>query len=85
LLRPVTLSAVIVLGHISLKIYDLVVSMTGSGAGFITDVPAFFMWETTFRGNHFARGAGIATILLVMVAVLIVPYLTWSTRTEAEL
>jgi glucose/mannose transport system permease protein len=43
------------------------------------------MWDTTFRGNHFARGAAIATILLLMVAVLIVPYLTWSTRSEAEL
>ena len=85
LLRPVTLSAVIVLGHISLKIYDLIVSMTGPGIGFATDVPAYFMWDTTFRGNHFARGAAIAIILLFMVAVLIVPYLTWSTRSEAEL
>ena len=85
LLQPITLSAVIVLGHISLKIYDLVVSMTGPGIGFATDVPAYFMWDTTFRGNHFARGAAIAIILLVMVAVLIVPYLVHSTRTEAEL
>jgi len=85
LLRPVTLSAIIVLGHISLKIYDLVVSMTGPGIGFATDVPAYFMWDTTFRGNHFARGAAIAFILLLTVAVLIVPYLTWSTRSEAEL
>jgi len=85
LLQPITLSAVIVLGHISLKIYDLIVAMTGPGIGFATDVPAYFMWDTTFRGNHFARGAAIAIILLVMVAVLIVPYLTWSIRTEAEI
>jgi glucose/mannose transport system permease protein len=85
LLQPVTLSAVIVLGHTSLKIYDLIVAMTGPGIGFATDVPAYFMWDTTFRGNHFARGAAIAIVLLIMVAVLIVPYLTWSTRTEAEL
>jgi len=85
LLQPVTLSAVIVLGHMSLKIYDLIVSMTGPGIGFATDVPAYFMWDTTFRGNHFARGAGIAIVLLIMVAVLIVPYLVHSTRTEAEL
>jgi len=85
LLRPILLSAVIVLGHISLKIYDLIVAMTGPGIGFATDVPAYYMWDTTFRGNHFARGAAIAIILLVMVAVLIVPYLTWSTRSEAEL
>jgi len=85
LLQPVTLSAVIVLGHISLKIYDLVVSMTGPGIGFATDVPAYFMWDTTFRGNHFARGAAIAIVLLIMVAILIVPYLLHSIRTEAEL
>ncbi len=85
LLQPITLSAVIVLGHISLKIYDLVVSMTGPGIGFATDVPAYYMWDTTFRGNHFSRGAAIAVVLLIMVAVLIVPYLIHSTRTEAEL
>ena len=85
LLRPITLSAVIVLGHISLKIFDLVVSMTGPGPAFATDVPAFYMWDTTFRGNNFAVGAAIATILLVSVAVLVVPYLINTMRTEAEL
>jgi glucose/mannose transport system permease protein len=59
--------------------------MTGPGIGFSTDVPAFFMWDTTFRGNHFARGSSIAIILLLMVAGLIIPYLVWSTRSEAEL
>ncbi len=85
LLQPITLSAVIILGHISLKIYDLIVSMTGPGIGFSCDVPAYFMWDTTFRGSRFARGAAIAIVLLAMVAVLIVPYLVHSTRTEAEL
>lgn len=85
LLRPITLSAVIVLGHISLKIFDLVVSMTGKGPAFATDVPAYFMWETTFRGNNFAQGAAIATILLITVAFLVVPYLINQIRSEAEL
>jgi glucose/mannose transport system permease protein len=85
ILQPITLSVVIVLGHISLKIFDLVVSMTGPGPAFATDVPAFFMWDTTFRGNNFAQGAAVATILLVTVAVLVVPYLVNTFRTEAEL
>jgi glucose/mannose transport system permease protein len=84
LLKPITLSAVIILGHISLKIFDLVVAMTGPGPGFSSDVPAFFMFDTTFRGNHFAQGAAIAEILLVLVALLTVPYLVHSTRTEVE-
>lgn len=84
LLQPITLGAVIILGHISLKIFDLVVAMTGAGPAFSSDVPAFFMWDTTFRGNNFAQGAAIATILLISVAVLIVPYLVYNMRTEAE-
>ncbi len=84
MVRPVTLAAVIVLGHISLKIFDLVVSMTGPGPAFATDVPAFFMWDTTFRGNNFAQGAAIATILLMLVAVLMIPYLVYSRRSEAR-
>lgn len=84
LLQPITLSAVIILGHISLKIFDLVVAMTGPGPGFSSDVPAFFMFDTTFRGNHFAQGAAIAEVLLVLVAMLTVPYLIYSTRTEVE-
>jgi glucose/mannose transport system permease protein len=85
LLTPITLSAVIILGHMSLKIFDLVVSMTGPGPAFATDVPAFFMFDTTFRGNNFAQGAAIAILLLIIVAVLVVPYLRYTARTEAEL
>jgi glucose/mannose transport system permease protein len=84
MLRPITLSAVIILGHMSLKIFDLVVSMTGPGPAFATDVPAFFMFDTTFRGNNFAQGAAIAIMLLIMVAVLVVPYLVYTNRTETE-
>jgi len=84
LLQPVTLSAVIILGHISLKIFDLIYSMTGPGAGFSTDVPALYMLITVYQGNHFARGAAIAIILLVLVSVLVVPYLIYNARTEVE-
>jgi len=84
LLRPITLSAVIILGHISLKIFDLISAMTGPGPAFATDVPAYYMFDTVFRGNHFARGAAIAIILLVSVAVLVVPYLVNAIRTEVH-
>ena len=85
LLRPITLGAIIVLGHISLKIYDLIVAMTGPGPGFSCDVPAYFMWDSAFRANRFAEGAAIAVILLSMVSLLIIPYLLLSIRREAKL
>jgi glucose/mannose transport system permease protein len=85
ILRPITLSALIVLGHISLKIFDLVYTMTGKGPGFVTDVPGIFMFETTFQGNHYAQGATISMIMLLMVALVIVPYLIFSLRREVEI
>ncbi|KIL35796.1 sugar ABC transporter permease [Cohnella kolymensis] len=79
-LRPITMSLIIILAHISLKIFDLVYAMTGPGAMFVTDVPGVYMFETTFRGNHYAQGAGIAIIMLLLVSLLIVPYLVSNMR-----
>lgn len=84
LLKPITLSVVIVLGHISLKIFDLVAAMSKKGPGFATDVPAYFMFETTFQGDHYSQGASIAIFMLITVSLLIIPYLVYSTRTETR-
>ncbi|MBN1811653.1 MAG: sugar ABC transporter permease [Anaerolineae bacterium] len=85
MLQPITLSALIMLGHTSLKIFDLVYTMTGSGSGFVTDVPGIFMFETTFQGNHYAQGATISMVMLIMVSLVIIPYLIFSLRQEVEL
>jgi glucose/mannose transport system permease protein len=84
LLHPITLTAVIILGHISLKIFDLTVSMTGPGPGFATDVPSLFMYQTTFFGSRFSQGASIAIVLLLLVSMLIVPYLIYNARNEVQ-
>ena len=84
LLRPITLSAVIILGHISLKIFDLVYVMTFGGPGHATDMPSLYMWIATFQQFLYARGAAIAIVLLLLVALLIVPYLVFNLRGETE-
>ena len=83
LLRPITLSAVIILGHISLKIFDLIVAISQNNIAL--DVPSVYMWRTTFDGLNYGRGAAIGILMLVTVAVLIIPYLVNSMRAEAEL
>jgi glucose/mannose transport system permease protein len=79
-LRPVTFAALIILGHISLKVFDLIVAI--SGKQIITDVPAVYMWAMVFDAHDFAKGAAIATYMLLAVAVLIIPYLVYIVRTE---
>lgn len=83
LLSPITLSAMIILGHISLKVFDLIVAIAGKQIPL--DVPAIYMWQTTFDGYFFGRGAAIGILLLFSVAVLIIPYLRYTLKHEAEL
>lgn len=82
LLRPITLSAAIVLGHISLKIFDLIYAMTGPDL-FPVTVPGVQVY-TMFRSNNFAKGGAIAIVLLILVALVIVPYLITALRSEHE-
>ena len=83
LLRPVILSAIIILGHMSLKIFDLIVTVVGKQLPL--DMPSIYMWQATFDGLFFGRGAAIGMVLLFSVALLVVPYLIYSLRSETEL
>lgn len=82
LLSPVTLSALIILGHMSLKVFDLIIAIAGKQLPL--DVPAIYMWQTTFDGLFYGRGAAIGILLLLSVAVLIIPYIRYTLKTETE-
>ncbi len=79
MVKPITISAVIILSHISLKMFDLIFAMTGPDNG-QTGHPALNMYLTTFRANDFARGAAIAIILFLIAGTFIIPYLIGSYR-----
>jgi glucose/mannose transport system permease protein len=83
MLQPVTRSAMIILGHMSLKIFDLIVALGHQDMRL--DVPGIYMWRTTFDGTNYAQGAAIGILMLVSVSILVVPYLVRSMRTEAQL
>jgi glucose/mannose transport system permease protein len=80
--KPITLSAIIVLAHVSLKAFALIYAMTGSGPNNVTDIPAVYMFEATFRSNRYSTGSAIAIVLLMMVGLLIIPYLVNSFKEE---
>ncbi len=79
-LSPVALSAIIIIGHMSLKVFDLIMAVAGQ-TNYTTQVPATQMWLAFTRGEY-AVAAAIGTVMLVVVAVLIVPYLVHNYRTE---
>lgn len=78
---PITLSAIIILSHISLKLFALIFSMAGADNA-STGHPSVLMYLVTFRANNFALGAAISVILFLMAALFIIPYLIQSYRSR---
>lgn len=75
LMRPVFLSAFVVLAHLAIKAYDLVIALTGGGPGQATELPATFMYSYTFTRNSMGIGASSAIVMLAMIFSIIIPYL----------
>lgn len=75
MLRPVFLSAFIVLAHMAIKSYDLVIALTGGGPGNATELPSTFMYSYTFTRNQMAVGSASAVMMLMGITAIIVPYL----------
>jgi len=79
-LSPVALSALIIIGHMSLKAFDLIMSIS-KPANYQTKVPAvdMFVFKSSF---DYANAAAVGSILLIIVALVIVPYLIRTNREE---
>jgi len=78
-LSPVALSALVIVAHMSLKVFDLIMSITGSI--YQTEVPHTYMW-IALTSNDYAKSAAIATVLLLLVCVFVIPYLIYTARAE---
>ncbi|MDA3949982.1 MAG: sugar ABC transporter permease [Spirochaeta sp.] len=69
------LSVFVILGHMAIKSYDLVIALTGGGPGRATELPSTFMYSYSFTRNEMGIGAASAVVMLIMIAVIIVPYI----------
>lgn len=83
-LSPIALSALIIIGHMSMKMFDLIYAIAGPNS-YVAAVPATLMWTQMFNQNDKVMAAANATVLLVIVALVVVPYLIYTNRTEKDL
>jgi glucose/mannose transport system permease protein len=83
LLAPVTFTAIVLTGMGSIRVFDLVSAVSGSGAAYGTDTMAFYMFQLTFQKSSFALGGTIAAFMIILSAFLVGPYLA-SLRQESE-
>jgi glucose/mannose transport system permease protein len=74
-MKPIFLSAFIVLAHLAIKSFDLVIALTGGGPGIATDMPATFMYAMAFSRGDLGQAAASAMIMMMVVFTIVVPYL----------
>lgn len=74
-LTPIFVTAVVLLSIATVKVYDLVVAMTGGGPGTATEVPAKFVMDFLFNRANISLATAAATMLLVIVVCLLAPLL----------
>ncbi len=74
-MAPVFFSALIVLVHLTIKSFDIVIALTGGGPGYATDLPATYMYAMAFSRGDIGQAAASATVMLMVIAAITVPYL----------
>ena len=84
MMRPVFMSAIVILVHLSIKSYDLVIALTAGGPGISSDMPAVFMTKMAFGRSEVGLASASAIMMFATVSAIIVPYLYSEFRREQD-
>ena len=75
ILRPIIITAVVLLAISVVKSYDLVVALTNGGPGIATEVPAKFIMDHLFTRQNIGLATAAATVMMITVAAVLAPWL----------
>lgn len=71
MIRPMILTAAVLLSLTAIKIYDLVVVMTGGGPGISTQVPALYVMDMMNQRSNLGQATAAATMMLVAICLVV--------------
>ncbi|MCL4170918.1 UNVERIFIED_CONTAM: hypothetical protein GTU68_016466 [Idotea baltica] len=74
MMRPVFITALVLIAASIIKLYDLVVAQTGGGPGLSSEVPAKYVIEYMFRAQNLGQGFAASTMMLCSVVIILIPW-----------
>ena len=74
MLRPVFITALVLISAGIIKVYDLVVAQTSGGPGLSSQVPAMYVFDKMFKDQNLAQGFAASTMMLVSVMIVLIPW-----------
>jgi raffinose/stachyose/melibiose transport system permease protein len=64
----------------ALKVFDIVIAMTGGGPAQSTQTLATWMYQQTFRFSNLGTGSAIAWVMVIVLMIVIIPYTSFMAR-----
>ena len=74
MMRPIFITALVLITSGIIKLYDLVVAQTNGGPGIASEVPAKYVINYMFRAQNLGQGFAASTMMLLTVIVVLVPW-----------
>ncbi len=74
MMRPVFITALVLIASGIIKMYDLVVAQTNGGPGIASEVPAKYVINYMFRAQNLGQGFAASTMMLLSVIIILVPW-----------
>ncbi|HAF70360.1 MAG: putative ABC transporter permease protein [Acetothermia bacterium 64_32] len=74
-LRGAIATTIVVVMMYALRSFDFIWVLTGGGPGYASHTLPIMMYKEAFQATRFAYGSAIASVLLVLVLLILVPYL----------
>lgn len=74
MMRPVFVTALVIISSGIIKLYDLVVAQTNGGPGISSEVPAKYVIDYMFKAQNLGQGFAASTMMLVSVIIILVPW-----------
>ncbi|MEM8655803.1 MAG: sugar ABC transporter permease [Pseudomonadota bacterium] len=74
MMRPVFITALVLIASGIIKIYDLVVAQTNGGPGIASEVPAKYVINYMFRAQNLGQGFAASTMMLLSVVIILIPW-----------
>ncbi|WP_425099534.1 carbohydrate ABC transporter permease [Tropicibacter sp. S64] len=74
MMRPVFITTLVIVASGIVRVYDLVVALTGGGPGNATEMPAKYVYDYMFGGQNLGQGFAASTMMLLAVLIVVIPW-----------
>jgi glucose/mannose transport system permease protein len=74
MMRPVFVTALVIISAGIIKVYDLVVAQTSGGPGIASEIPAKYVIDKMFGSQNLGLGFAASTMMLLSVLVVLIPW-----------